>query len=169
MGTPLRVLAFFLLAVLVIAAAREGGAPRRPLWSLISTGSIDHADLPDASSTLDASAGRLSIPNAALEPVGWGDLDGWTSDDHTVAFATFNASCRAVVRAVVFRAESETDHTTDPQPVRAALEQECTRAIKAGGLGPSWRGSSSGPISFRCESANSEILQALSLVITIQS
>src|SRR5580700_4792998 len=135
MGTPLRVLAFSALAVLVIAAAREGGAPRRPSWSPPTTGSIRHADLPDASSTLDASVGPLSIPNAALEPVGWGDLDGWTSDDHAVAFATFNASCRAIVRAVAFRAGSETDHTTEPQPVRAALEQVCIRAIKAGRLG----------------------------------
>jgi membrane-bound lytic murein transglycosylase A len=76
----------------------------------------------------------LSIPNAALEPVGWGDLDGWTSDDHAVAFATFNASCRAIVRAVAFRAESATNHAADPQPVRTALEHVCIRAIKAGGL-----------------------------------
>src|SRR5882757_7916908 len=132
MGTPLRVLAFFLLAVLAIAAAKESGGPRRPSWRLIATGSLRHADLPGTSSTLEAGSGPLSIPNAALEPVGWGDLDGWTSDDHAVAFATFNASCRAIVRAVAFRAESATDHAA---AVRAALEQVCIRAIKAGGLG----------------------------------
>jgi hypothetical protein len=76
MGTPLRVIAIFMLAVLAIAAAKEFGTPRGPSWSPLSTGSIRHADLPDASSTLDAGAGPLSIPNAALEPVGWGDLDG---------------------------------------------------------------------------------------------
>jgi len=76
MGTPLRVLAFFLLAVIAIAAAKEGGGPRRPSWRLIATGSLRHADLPGRLSTLDAGAGPLSIPNAALEPVGWGDLGG---------------------------------------------------------------------------------------------
>jgi membrane-bound lytic murein transglycosylase A len=121
--------------VLAIAAAKECGTPRGPSWSPLSTGSIRHADLPGASSTLDAGAGPLSIPNAALEPVGWGDLDGWTSDDHAVAFATFNASCRAIVRAVAFRAESETDHAADPRPIRAALEQVCIRAMRAGELG----------------------------------
>jgi hypothetical protein len=135
MGTPLRVLAVFMLAVLAIAAAKECGTQRGPSWSPLSTGSIHHADLPDASSILDAGAGPRSIPNAALELVGWGDLDGWTSDDHAVAFATFNASCRAIARAVAFRAESETDHAADPRPARAALEQVCIRAIKAGGLG----------------------------------
>ena len=132
MGTPLRVLAVFMLAVLTFVAAKECGTPRGSSWSSLSTGSIRHADVPDASSTLDAGAGPLSIPNAALEPVGWGDLDGWTSDDHAVAFATFNASCRAIVRAVAFRAESETDHAADPRPLLAALEQVCIRAMRAG-------------------------------------
>jgi hypothetical protein len=35
MGTPLRVLAFLLLAVLAIAVAKEGGGPRRPTWRQI--------------------------------------------------------------------------------------------------------------------------------------
>jgi membrane-bound lytic murein transglycosylase A len=124
-----------MLAGLTFVAAKECGTPRGSAWSSLSTGSIRYADLPDASSTLDAGAGPLSIPNAALEPVGWGDLDGWTSDDHAVAFATFNASCRAIVRAVAFRAESETDHAADHRPVRAALEQVCIRAMRAGELG----------------------------------
>ena len=48
-------------------------------------------------------AGPLKIPNAVLEPADWGDLDGWGSDDHAVAFATFYASCRPIVRAMAFR------------------------------------------------------------------
>jgi membrane-bound lytic murein transglycosylase A len=135
MGTALRVLAVSMLAVLAITAAKECGTRRGPSWSPLSTGSIRRADPPDASSTLDAGAGPLSIPNAALEPIGWGDLDGWTSDDHAVAFATFNASCRAIVRAVAVRAESETDHTADRRPVGAALEQVCVHAMRAGELG----------------------------------
>ena len=136
MGTPLQVLAFFLLGALAVVAAKEGGGPRRPSWRLTATGSLRHTDVPGTLLRIvDADAGPLSIPNAALEPVGWGDLDGWTSDDHAVAFATFNASCRAIVRAVAFRAESATDHAADPRPVRAALEQVCSRAVKAGGIG----------------------------------
>ena len=125
---------FVLLAALAITAILYGGGPRRSSWPPLVTGSLPHTELPGTSPILDAGAGPLSIPNAALEPVGWDDLDGWTSDDHAVAFATFNASCRAIVRAVAFRAESATNHAADPQPVRAALEQFCVRAIKAGGL-----------------------------------
>ena len=129
MDAPPRVPLFLLLAVLAIAAALYGGWPRRSSWDPLVTGSLPRTDLP-----VNAGAGPLSIPNAALEPVGWGDLDGWASDDHAAAFATFNASCHAIVRAVVFRAESATNHAADPRSVRAALEQVCTRAIKAGGL-----------------------------------
>jgi membrane-bound lytic murein transglycosylase A len=134
MDTPPRTPIFLLLAVLAITAVLYGVGTRRPSWPPFVTDSLPHADLPGTSSTLDAGGGPLSIPNAALEPVGWGDLDGWTSDDHAVAFATFNASCRAIVRAAAFRAESATNHAADPPSVRTALEQVCIRAIKAGGL-----------------------------------
>jgi membrane-bound lytic murein transglycosylase A len=132
-GSP-RIPIFFLLAVLAITAELYGGTPRRSSWPPFVTGSIGHTDLPNTSSTLDAGAGPLTIPNAALEPVGWGDLDGWKSDDHAAAFATFNTSCRSIVRAVAFRAESTADHAADPQPLRTALEQVCIRATRAGGL-----------------------------------
>jgi membrane-bound lytic murein transglycosylase A len=66
----------------------------------------------------------LRIPDAALEPIGWNDLDGWTDDDHAKAFATFQASCRPIVRS----------KTNDERPVRAALETVCARAIKSGAL-----------------------------------
>jgi membrane-bound lytic murein transglycosylase A len=36
------------------------------------------------------------FPDSQYEPVEWTDLDGWTSDDHEAAFATFLASCRAL-------------------------------------------------------------------------
>src|ERR1700730_4993640 len=68
----------------------------------------------------------LRIPDAALEPAGWGDLDGWSGDDHASAFATFQASCRPIVR---------TTTSNDVRPVRAALHAVCARAVKAGALG----------------------------------
>jgi membrane-bound lytic murein transglycosylase A len=134
MDAPPRTPLFLLLALLAITAVLYGGGLRRSSWPPFVTGSLPHADLPGTSSLLDPGAGPLSIPNAALEPVGWGDLDGWKSDDHAVAFGTFNASCRVIVRAIAFRAESATNHAAAPQLVRTALEQVCIRAIKAGGL-----------------------------------
>ncbi len=133
MDAPPRSPIFLLLALLAITAILYGVSPRRSSPPFV-TGSLGDADLPGAPSLLAPGAGPLSIPNAALEPVGWGDLDGWTSDDHAVAFATFHASCRAIVRAAAYRAESATNHAADSQSVRAALEQVCIRAIKAGGL-----------------------------------
>src|SRR5271165_1390858 len=41
--------------------------------------------------------GPFRFADAALEPLAWGDLDGWAQDNHAEAFATFRASCRAVV------------------------------------------------------------------------
>src|SRR6516162_7717360 len=134
MDAPPRAHIFLLLAVLAITAVLYSAAPRRSSSPPFVTGSLPHTDLPGTSSILNAGAGPLSIPNAALEPVGWGDLDGWASDDHAVAFATFNASCRAIVRAVAFRTAAMTDPATDFQRVGAALEQVCIRALKAGGL-----------------------------------
>jgi membrane-bound lytic murein transglycosylase A len=134
MDAPSRAPIFSLLAVLAITTVLYGGGPRRSSWTPFVTGALPHADPPGTTSILDAGAGPLSIPNAALEPVGWGDLDGWTSDDHAVALATFNVSCRAIERAAAFRAESAGNHAAVPQSVRAALEQVCIRAIKAGSL-----------------------------------
>jgi membrane-bound lytic murein transglycosylase A len=68
----------------------------------------------------------LRIPDAALEPTRWGDLDGWSGDDHASAFATFQASCRPIVRS---------KPSNDGKPVRAALQTVCARAVKTGPLG----------------------------------
>jgi len=68
----------------------------------------------------------LRIPDAALEPTGWGELDGWSGDDHASAFATFQASCRPIVRSKPLN---------DGRPVRAALQTVCARAVQTGPLG----------------------------------
>jgi len=51
---------------------------------------------------------------------GWDDLDGWAGDDHARAFATFYASCRPIVRANAFRAESAHVHAVRGRPVHPA-------------------------------------------------
>jgi hypothetical protein len=71
--------------------------------------------LKDCSQTIASSpsgAESFKIPGASIEPTGWDNLDGWTNDDHAGAFATFQASCRAILRAQSF---------DDVRPVRAAL------------------------------------------------
>lgn len=49
---------------------------------------------------LDARVYRLpdvfKIPNTQLEPMAYADIDGWSSDDHAEAFATFLASCGSI-------------------------------------------------------------------------
>jgi peptidoglycan lytic transglycosylase A len=72
-----------------------------------------------------ATAEPLHIADAELEPARWSELDGWSGDDHASAFATFQASCRPIVRS---------NPGNDDRPVRAGLERVCARAIKAGAL-----------------------------------
>ena len=69
-----------------------------------------------------ATPGPLKIPNAALAPVPWSDLEGWAADDHAEAFAAFVASCQAVVR------RSSAD---DERPMADALAPACRRALAA--------------------------------------
>ena len=63
--------------------------------------------------------GPLRLPDTALEPIGFADLDGWPADDHVKAFAAFRVSCAPLVRA---RAPEE-------RPLAAALVQVCRRAL----------------------------------------
>jgi membrane-bound lytic murein transglycosylase A len=69
--------------------------------------------------------GPLHIADAALEPTGWDELDGWSADDQASAFATFQASCRPIVRS---------KGVDDGKPVRTALRKVCARAVKIGPL-----------------------------------
>ncbi len=163
MCTPLRGLLLFLPAALAIVAVTHGADARR--YSSYAqrhsiTGSIPRATAPEAPPAVDRGPGPLRIPNAALEPAGWSDLDGWAGDDHASAFATFYASCRPIVRSGALRTEPAHNHAAhnrlvrtqpaaearnrlvqpqpagDARPVRAALEEVCARAVKAGRLAP---------------------------------
>jgi membrane-bound lytic murein transglycosylase A len=135
-----------LFSALVIAvAATDGGhaggypSSASPYAAIVSRSPATAASAADV-----AGPEPLKIPDAALEPVGWDDLDGWTHDDHASAFAAFYASCRPIVRAYAFRAESlhrsryvhpeAFRFPADARPIRAALEDICARAIKAGHL-----------------------------------
>ena len=41
-------------------------------------------------------AGPLVFSDTQYQPVEWGELEGWTSDDHAAAFAAFLGSCRTL-------------------------------------------------------------------------
>ncbi|HET9245411.1 MAG TPA: hypothetical protein VFO15_06375, partial [Xanthobacteraceae bacterium] len=36
----------------------------------------------------------LKLADSQLEPIKWGDVDGWAADDHLAAFAAFQVSCQ---------------------------------------------------------------------------
>ena len=64
----------------------------------------------------------LKLPDTQYEPVEWTDLDGWASDDHATAFASFLQSCSALKRRAVSR---------DPSAMSDALRTVCERAVAA--------------------------------------
>jgi membrane-bound lytic murein transglycosylase A len=145
MGTPLRNFLWSIFAAAMIAfAATECGHARR-LTPFVPNRVAPAAALREPSSAeVDSAAGPFKVPNAELQPAEWNNLDGWPSDDHASAFATFYASCRTIVRASAFRAEALRRGrpifpefrapSGDTRPVRTALEPVCARAVKAGRL-----------------------------------
>ena len=68
----------------------------------------------------------LRFPNSALEPIEWNALNGWRTDDHAAAFATFLASCRPLLRTSLRDGEKRS--------MSFALMQVCRRALAAGRL-----------------------------------
>ncbi len=65
----------------------------------------------------------LEFPDTQYEPVEWADLDGWPSDDHAAAFATFLASCRAL--------NGNRRRVQDATAFTDALKGVCERAVAA--------------------------------------
>ncbi|MFL6796436.1 MAG: murein transglycosylase A [Xanthobacteraceae bacterium] len=61
----------------------------------------------------------LKLPDAQLEPTTWTDIDGWGSDDHLAAFATFQVSCQPLRKL---------KQPHDERPIYAALADVCRRA-----------------------------------------
>lgn len=68
----------------------------------------------------------LRLPDAALEPIEWNALKGWSADDHAAAFAAFLASCRPLLRSSLGESEK--------RPMYPALVEVCRRALAAGRL-----------------------------------
>jgi peptidoglycan lytic transglycosylase A len=68
----------------------------------------------------------LKVPDAQLEPVAWSALEGWTADDHSLAFTSFLASCRPLIRSNPAALET--------RPMYFALKHACRRALDAGRL-----------------------------------
>jgi membrane-bound lytic murein transglycosylase A len=73
-----------------------------------------------------AAEATLTIPDAALEPVGFKDLKGWPADDRAAAFRAFLASCRPAFKNL--------KPNNDPRPMAGALRAVCARAKAAGSL-----------------------------------
>jgi membrane-bound lytic murein transglycosylase A len=78
------------------------------------------------SPTRAAAEPALTIPDAALEPMGFSDLKGWPLDDRAAAFRAFLASCRPTFK-------NPKPHN-DPRPMAGALRTVCARAKAAGSL-----------------------------------
>jgi peptidoglycan lytic transglycosylase A len=164
MRRPLPGVLLFLPVALATIDAAEGIEARR-----YAPSAVRHAETHSVAGTpslidatiVDQPSGPLKIPDAALEPLSWGDLDGWTGDDHARAFATFYASCRPITRASLLRKESARVEPararliqpqfkgdaskrptralspgSPPAPglLRAALEQVCAKAVETGPL-----------------------------------
>ena len=65
---------------------------------------------------------RLKLADTQIEPVQWGDLDGWAADDHAAAFAAFRNSCVSIGRRPA----------RDERPLRTALRAACQHARSVG-------------------------------------
>ena len=70
--------------------------------------------------------GPIRFPDTRFEPVAFSDIDGWAADDHAAAYATFLASCRALVGSA--------RTSRDVRPVYPALVEICRKARTAGAL-----------------------------------
>ena len=68
----------------------------------------------------------LRFADTALEPIDWNALYGWAIDDHAAAFATFQSSCRPLVRTNPPKSEM--------RPMYFALTHVCRQAVAVGQL-----------------------------------
>lgn len=77
-----------------------------------------------AAKSAAAKSQSLTFPDSRIEPLAWNALAGWQDDHHAEAFATFLASCKAILK-------STPKQRTERGPAYAALYSVCTRAMAA--------------------------------------
>src|SRR5262245_45446929 len=102
-----------LTAITTVAAAAVKH-PTKPAHQDLAgddLGRPPHPDMP----------GPVRFSGAALEPLEWSDLEGWTQDDHAEALRTFLTSCRAVLWQVRTGA--------DARPILPVLGDVCRRVL----------------------------------------
>ena len=105
------------LVALLVAATGYGVARPRIQFAAHSLAPGD---------TTKSTPDPLRLPNSALEPMDWNALDGWETDNHAAAFATFLASCRPLLRNVPPKAAI--------RPMYFALTHVCRHAVAIGQL-----------------------------------
>lgn len=69
-----------------------------------------------------AVAAPLKFLESEMEPLAWGDLDGWSADDHEAALGAFRQSCRAIING---RRPIHAKHS-----LFRPLKSICVRAVK---------------------------------------
>jgi membrane-bound lytic murein transglycosylase A len=62
--------------------------------------------------------GLLKFNGSQLEPIKWGELVGWTDDDHLTAFAAYQRSCQAISKR----------RAGDRRQISGALSNVCSKA-----------------------------------------
>jgi membrane-bound lytic murein transglycosylase A len=95
-------------------------AGRRPELSFLSVLALSGALLFGGGIAAADQRGPFKIPETALEPITFADLDGWAEDDHSAAYATFANGCRAMVR--------RRDPPAETPTMVAALKDVCRKA-----------------------------------------
>jgi hypothetical protein len=167
MDAPPRIPIFFLLAVLALTAALYGGGPRRSSRPPFVTSSIGHIVTRHQHST-------PAPARSAFRMLRWNRLGGAisTAGRATITLLHLRRSIQVVVRSCARSPFVRSPQPTTRQiPNRYAPRSNRSASAQSGQAvwNPKPRASSSRPISFQCESAGSEIPEALLLVITTQS
>ena len=111
------------LALCCLLAADEDAAARRTHHRAI--------EQPEFTGKPDP-PGPIRFADTRIEPLAWTDLDGWARDDHAAAFATFAASCRALIGSA---GAPRHQAARDLRPLYAPLTAICRKARAAGTLG----------------------------------
>src|SRR6478672_9209136 len=112
------------LFALLLTLATSAGVARAASWRSVAP--LQRSSVPPnelVRPPRPVQLGPLRFPDTVLEPLAWSDLNGWRDDNHAEAFATFAASCRAVI--------AHARSSTDSRPILAALANICRKVAGA--------------------------------------